>query len=100
MKRSIIRSSLAALVLFLSVTATYAAPTKGLVDLNSATRTELKAVPGITNTLAGRIMANRPYGSKAHLVSRGIISEQLYGKIKAQVFVALTEKDLEKVLSK
>ncbi len=100
MKRSIIRLGLAALALSLSATAAFAEQKAALVDLNHATRTELKSVPGITNTLAGRILALRPFGSKAHLVSRGIISEELYGKIKDRVFVGLNEQDLKKVLSK
>ena len=99
MKRSIIRLGLAALTLSLSATAAFAEQKAAPVDINHATRTELKTVPGITNTLAGRIVTHRPYGSKAHLVSRGIISEELYGKIKDRIFVGLTEKDLKKVLS-
>lgn len=103
MKRSIIRFGLAALALSMAATASQAQQAQQKpagVDINSATRTELKAVPGITNTIAGRIVTHRPYGSKAHLVSRGIISEELYGKIKDRVYVGLTPKDLEKVLSK
>lgn len=99
MKRSIIRLGLAALALSISVTAAATEQKTALVDINHATRTELKTVPGITNLLAGRIITHRPYGSKAHLVSRGIISEELYGKIKDRVYVGLTEKDLKKVLS-
>ena len=74
------------------------APTGSQVDINHASRTELKTVPGITTALAGRIMANRPFGSKAQLVSRGIISEELYGRIKNRVTVRFTKKDLKEIL--
>lgn len=75
-----------------------AAPKGDLVDINHASRTELKTVPGITTALAGRIMASRPFGSKTQLVSRGIISEELYGRISNRVTVKFTKKDLEKIL--
>ncbi len=75
-----------------------AAPKGSQVDLNHASRTELKSVPGITTALAGRIMANRPFGSKAQLVTRGIISEELYGRIKGRVTVRFTKRDLKEIL--
>jgi len=74
------------------------APAGNLVDINHASRTELKSVPGITTALAGRIMANRPFGSKAQLVSREIISAELYGRIKNRVTVRFTKKDLKELL--
>ena len=74
------------------------APTGSQVDINHASRTELKTVPGITTALAGRIMANRPFGTKAQLVTRGIISEELYGRLKNRVTVRFTKQDLEKIL--
>jgi DNA uptake protein ComE-like DNA-binding protein len=74
------------------------APKGSQVDINHASRTELKTVPGITTALAGRIMANRPFGTKAQLVTRGIISEELYGRLKNRVTVRFTKQDLEKIL--
>lgn len=38
-----------------------------LVDINSAGKKELKTLPGIGDTDADKIIAGRPYGSKAHL---------------------------------
>ncbi len=73
-------------------------PTGSQVDINHASRTELKTVPGITTALAGRIMANRPFGSKSQLVSRKIISAELYGRIKDRVTVRFTKKDLKEIL--
>ena len=46
-----------------------------LVNLNGASAKELKTLPGITDALAARIIAGRPYGSKAQLVTRRIIGE-------------------------
>ncbi len=73
-------------------------PAGPLVDINHASRTELKSVPGITTVLAGRIMANRPFGSKTQLVSRNIISRELYGRIRNKVTVRFTKKELMQIL--
>ena len=53
-----------------------------LVDINSAKRAELKTLPGISDALAGKIIAGRPYGSKAQLVSRKVLDEAAYDNIR------------------
>ncbi|MCX7140850.1 MAG: helix-hairpin-helix domain-containing protein [Proteobacteria bacterium] len=60
------------------------APRK-LVDLNSATKAELMKVPGIRSDEADKIIAQRPFKTKAHLVTHDIISLGQYGLIKDQV---------------
>lgn len=49
-----------------------------LVDINSATKDELKKLPGISDAEADKIIAGRPYLTKAHLVTHNIISESTY----------------------
>lgn len=56
-----------------------------LVDINSASKAELKTLPGISDTDADKIIAGRPYGSKAHLTTRNIISREVYEGLKKQV---------------
>lgn len=56
------------------------------VDINSATKEELKAVPGITDAYADKIIAGRPYKSKAHLVTHDIITAGLYDSIKKRIY--------------
>jgi DNA uptake protein ComE-like DNA-binding protein len=56
-----------------------------LVDINSASKAELKKLPGITDADAAKIIAGRPYGSKAHLVTRNIIDSAVYEKLKQQI---------------
>ena len=53
-----------------------------LVDINSAKRAELKSLPGITDAQAGKIIAGRPYSSKAQLVSRKILDDASYENVR------------------
>ncbi len=61
-----------------------AAPVR-LVDINSASRAELKTLPGIDDAAAARIVAARPYPSKAKLVADQVISEPLFMSLKNQI---------------
>jgi competence protein ComEA len=63
--------------------------TKELVDINSASITELTAIKGISEAESQKIMKNRPYASKDELVSKTIISQGSYDKIKDQIIAKL-----------
>jgi DNA uptake protein ComE-like DNA-binding protein len=52
------------------------------VDLNSASAQELAALPGISRSEAEKIIEGRPYHSKRDLVSKGILSESEYAKVR------------------
>lgn len=56
-----------------------------LVDINTASAAELKAIPGVGEALAARIIAARPYANKAQLKSRKVISPLLYEQIKDRI---------------
>ena len=58
---------------------------KKALDLNSATETELIALPGITKRQARKIIAGRPYRDKHDLVSKGVLTEDGYAKISDAV---------------
>ena len=61
-----------------------AAPAK-LVDINSARKAELMKLPGIGETEADKIIAGRPYPTKARLVTNNIVSIEVYEKLKRLV---------------
>jgi competence protein ComEA len=61
-----------------------ATPVK-LVDINSAGRKELKTLPGIGDAEAERIIANRPYLSKAELVAKNVLLMGPYQSIRHRI---------------
>jgi competence protein ComEA len=69
------------------------------VDINSASKAELKKLPSIGDAEAERIIAGRPYVSKADLVTRKIIPEGFYVQIRRQI-VAIPKPDAAKAAAK
>ena len=64
---------------------TAAAPKMDTVDINSATAAELKMLPGLSESDASKIIQGRPYSDKSQLVSKKVVSEPTYEKIKDHV---------------
>jgi DNA uptake protein ComE-like DNA-binding protein len=63
-----------------------------IVDINSASETELKAIPGIGDAFAAKIIAGRPYANKAQLKSRNILPAPVYEKTKDLIIATQPKK--------
>jgi len=54
----------------------------GSIDINSASKDQLKSLPAIGDTYSQKIIDNRPYQNKTQLKSKKVIPDAVYDKIK------------------
>ena len=68
------------------------AATLAPLDINTATADQLKAFPGIGDAYSKRIIDGRPYTAKNQLVTRGILPQSTYDKIKDKIIASHPKK--------
>jgi DNA uptake protein ComE-like DNA-binding protein len=57
------------------------------VDINSASRADLASTLGVSDAVAGKIVAARPYDNVDQLVTRKVVTEAEFEQIKDKVTV-------------
>ena len=115
MKRIIFRTVLTVVALFLATSISFAADAKTdkkapakaeaakpageksaksePVDINTASDSELKAIPGLGDAYVAKIVAGRPYANKTQLKSRNILPGPVYEKVKDLIVAKQIKKD-------
>ena len=60
-------------------------PASGPLDINTATPAQLRALPGMGDAYVKRIIDGRPYTAKNQLVTRGVLPQTAYERIREGV---------------
>jgi len=80
-----VRLSILALIVSAALPVLVLASTADLIDINSATVSQLETLPGIRDAWAQAIVKNRPYKNKTQLLTRKILPFTAYKAIRDKI---------------
>ena len=60
-------------------------PDNDAIDINTAPKKTLAALPGVTPAMAAQIIQNRPYRRTSELVHRGVLPKASYDKVRSRL---------------
>jgi len=63
-----------------------------LIDINAASQEQLATLPGVDESLAQKIIDNRPYKKKTELKKKKIVTEKVYKQISDKITATPSNK--------
>ncbi|NJD37532.1 MAG: helix-hairpin-helix domain-containing protein [Geobacter sp.] len=75
-----------------TVKATAKTKAEAKIDINTADEATLKAIPGVGDTYASKIVAGRPYSKKTDLKTRKIVPADVYSRISPLIIAKRIKK--------
>lgn len=70
-----------------TISSTFSSDSNSLVNINTASLSQLDSLPGIGPVYGQNIIDHRPYSNLDELVSKGVIKQNLYEKIKDKITI-------------